>query len=188
MVPVQCLLYYLVFMDFFMQFTKNPEFVIKYTYLTVKAQELTSLPYYCIPAGYRPSNFGKPLGWQVFPITTPLQVIESKPIFYHANTYRYVYILNCQIIVNSGACQASLLLCPYRLFTLCHFFYYAKNLYGNSVNASLQYANSVTAILPLCQFSTMPFYSMIKINMPFRRLLKDRSTPINQFNRAAHRL
>ena len=47
-------------MDFFMQFTKNPEFVIKYTYLTVKAQELTSLPYYCIPAGYRPSNFGKP--------------------------------------------------------------------------------------------------------------------------------
>ena len=72
MVPVQCLLYYLVFMDFFMQFTKNPEFVIKYTYLTVKAQELASLPYHCILAGYRPSNFGKPLGLQVFPITTPL--------------------------------------------------------------------------------------------------------------------
>ena len=75
MVPVQCLLYYLVFMDFFYafpKFAKNPEFVIKYTYLTVKAQELTSLPYYCIPAGYRPSNFGKPLGSPVFPITTPL--------------------------------------------------------------------------------------------------------------------
>ena len=92
------------------------------------------------------------------------------------NTYRYLYILDCQIIVNSGACQASLLLRPYRLLTLCHFFYYAKNIYVNSVNASLQYANSVTAILPLCQFSTLPFYSMIKNNMPFRGLLKDRST------------
>ena len=89
-----------------------------------------------------------------------------------------IYILDCQIIVNSGACQASLLLRPYRLLTLCHFFYYAKNIYVNSVNASLQYANSVTAILPLCQFSTLPFYSMIKNNMPFRRLLKDRSTVI----------
>ena len=79
-------------------------------------------------------------------------------------------------MVNPGAYQASLLLRPYSLLTLCHFFYYAKNLYVNSVNASLQYANSVTAILPLCQFSTLPFYSMIKNNMPFRRLLKDCST------------
>ena len=80
-------------------------------------------------------------------------------------------------MVNPGAYQASLLLRPYSLLTLCHFFYYAKNLYVNSVNASLQYANSVTAVLPLCQFSTLPFYSMIKNNMPFRRLLKDRIPP-----------
>ena len=55
-------------------------------------------------------------------------------------------------MVNPGAYQASLLLRPYSLLTLCHFFYYAKNLYVNSVNASLQYANSVTAIYLYANF------------------------------------
>ena len=35
--------------------------------------------------------------------------------------------------------------------------------YANSVIASLQYANTVTAIFPLCQFSTLPFCSMMNL-------------------------
>ena len=35
--------------------------------------------------------------------------------------------------------------------------------YANSVIASLQYANTVTAIFPLCQFSTLPLCSMMNL-------------------------
>ena len=43
------------------------------------------------------------------------------------------------------------------------FYYIAMIPYANSVNASLQYADSVTATLPLCQFSTLPFCSMMNL-------------------------
>ena len=43
------------------------------------------------------------------------------------------------------------------------FYYIAMIPYANSVIASLQYANTVTAIFPLCQFSTLPFCSMMNL-------------------------
>ena len=43
------------------------------------------------------------------------------------------------------------------------FCYIAMIPYANSVIASLQYANTVTAIFPLCQSSTLPFCSMMNL-------------------------
>ena len=43
------------------------------------------------------------------------------------------------------------------------FYYIAMIPYANSVIASLQYANTVTAIFPLCQSSTLPFCSMMNL-------------------------
>ena len=54
------------------------------------------------------------------------------------------------------------------------FYYIAMIPYANSVNASLQYANSVIATLPLCQLSTCHETLWWTYNMTVLRLLQNR--------------
>ena len=59
------------------------------------------------------------------------------------------------------------------------FYYIAMIPYANSVNASLQYANSVIATLPLCQFSTCHETLWWTYNMTVLRLLQNRRARIS---------
>ena len=53
--------------------------------------------------------------------------------------------------------------------------------YANSVIASLQYANTVTAIFPLCQSSTLPFCSMMNLQHDSITIATEQESPKIQY-------
>ena len=59
------------------------------------------------------------------------------------------------------------------------FYYIAMIPYANSVIASLQYANTVTAIFPLCQSSTLPFCSMMNLQHDSITIATEQESPFD---------